>query len=143
MGTCTISLPVLQEFQLIGNFSVVIEETDFRFPTLKDFVLEWSPALVSKPWLPAVQPKRLRWNVDRRSKRIKEVAEGVLRDILLRYTNTKELCVPASMKTVLLGLLEELSGSGTIPDSWEMISFHDTSDALEALQMRDVIGNRK
>lgn len=144
MGPCTIFLPVLQEFRLIGSFSSDLEKIDFRFPALKDFVLEWSPALVSKPWLPVVQPKRLRWTVDgRRSERIKEAAEGVLRDLLLRYTNTKELCVPASMKTVLLGLLEELSGAGTLPDSWEMISFHDTSDALEALQIRDVIGNRK
>lgn len=143
-GDCAIFLPVLQEFQLIGEFSSVIERVGFHFPILKDLILEWGAHVQAKPWLPAVQPKRLRWDVNPiRFEVIKKVTEGVLRDLLLRYTTTKELRVPAFMRAVLLGLLVELSSDDTLPGIWEVVSFHSASGILEVLQVKDIIGSRK
>ncbi|KIM30404.1 hypothetical protein M408DRAFT_7512 [Serendipita vermifera MAFF 305830] len=142
-GSYGVYFPVLQEFKLVGNFSSNLEKIAFHLPTLNDCILEWDPSLVSKLWFPVVQPKRLRYNVGNTlSESTMDIVRGTLRDILLRYITTKELCVPTSMKTGLLGLLEELSGIGTLQDSWEVVSFHDTSGTLETLQVKDIVGNR-
>lgn len=146
VGDCAISLPVLREFQLVGKFSSVLEKIEFHFPTLEEFVLEWGAYVhvQTKPWLPAVHASRLRWNVGNTPiDLITDVSKGVLRTILHRYTNTKGLCVPAFVKTVLLGLLKEIFDDGILCNSWEVVSFHDMSGILETVRVKDIVGSRK
>ncbi|KIM19619.1 hypothetical protein M408DRAFT_313959, partial [Serendipita vermifera MAFF 305830] len=137
---------VLREFQLVGKFSSVLEKIEFHFPTLEEFVLEWGAYVhvQTKPWLPAVHASRLRWNVGNTPiDLITDVSKGVLRTILHRYTNTKGLCVPAFVKTVLLGLLKEIFDDGILCNSWEVVSFHDMSGILETVRVKDIVGSRK
>lgn len=132
----SISLPLLQELVFVGHFKG-LETIQFNLPKLETLTLQWGYSPLTQP---NVRPSRVRWEPSELIFPRAPDVKSYMRILLLHYTDSEDVCVPLSIKGIILDLLKELENEGTLPKTWRILSFHD--DGLEIVENLTIQRNR-
>jgi hypothetical protein len=135
-----LSLPLLQDLNLVGNFQPTIS-LEFDVPQLTHLLIEWSWRWKFTKNMPSVQPSYLRWApIDEpQGESDFELAQKSMRDFLLHFTTTGHFTAPHHMRAILFQLVKELSLEGSLAPAWKTLSFRNGWEIVETVEVSEVV----
>ena len=142
----TLSLPLLEELTLNNGFRPV-NTVQFHLPRLARLVVAWSWRAVQET-IPVLNPSHVYWKASwciwtehdiPSTPGDFQVAKVFLKKILLQFTRTQDLNVPAYMRDILFTLVRELASWECLPSAWQTMSFHRGQESVEIVEIKSIL----
>jgi len=138
-----LSLPLLRELILIGNFTA-INEVQFDLPQLQYLYIQHEASESAEGFvsLPSVSAPTVDWtNRDpyhdlwsRRGARIH------LTGVLTNFLNSEFLIMPVRGKKILLSVIQDLRAAGSVPGKWREVSLeNDENEVMETVTISAIV----